>query len=169
MNARFEGVLSKLTVDGDMERTAAVALHSALIELLSAAQPDEELASIWAESIAATVNARFQGVSGKLTVEPPMVKFSADTSASEAADGARDSQEWLLVSFSGVIDDEAERERCELRLLQQEEDDGLLFGFQSAVELVRCERTLRTAASGARAAVAALGDSPARTAAPLAT
>ena len=32
--------------DGEMERTAAVALHSALIELLSAAQPDEELASI---------------------------------------------------------------------------------------------------------------------------
>ena len=50
--------------DGEMERTAAVALHSALIELLSAAQPDEELASIWAESTAATVNVRFQGVSG---------------------------------------------------------------------------------------------------------
>ena len=83
--------------DGEMERTAAVALHSALIELLSAAQPDEELASIWAESTAATVNARFQGVSGKLTVEPPMPKFSADTSASEAANGARDSHEWQVL------------------------------------------------------------------------
>ena len=83
--------------DGEMERTTAVALHSALIELLSAAQPDEELASIWAESTAATVNARFQGVSGKLTVEPPMPKFSADTSASEAANGARDSHEWQVL------------------------------------------------------------------------
>ena len=51
--------------DGEMERTAAVALHSALIELLSAAQPDEELASIRAKSTAATVNARFQGVSSR--------------------------------------------------------------------------------------------------------
>ncbi len=57
-----------------MKRTAAVALHIALLELLSAAQPNEELASIWAESTAATVNARFQGVSDKLTVEPPMLK-----------------------------------------------------------------------------------------------
>ena len=83
--------------DGEMERTAAVTLHSALLELLSAAQPDEELASIRVESTAATVNARFQGVSGKLTVEPPMPKFSADTSASEAANGARDSHEWQVL------------------------------------------------------------------------
>ena len=46
--------------DGEMERTAAVTLHSALLELLSAVQPDE-LASIRVESTAATVNARFQG------------------------------------------------------------------------------------------------------------
>ena len=69
-------------MDGEMERTAAVALHSALLELLSASQPDEELASIWAESTAATVNARFQGLSGQLTIKPP-------------ADDARDLQKWL--------------------------------------------------------------------------
>ena len=98
MIPRFQGVSGKLTVDGEMERIAAVALHSALIELLSAAQPDEELANIWAESTAATVNARFQGVSGKLIAEPPMSKFLADTSASEAADDARDSREWLMLT-----------------------------------------------------------------------
>ncbi len=83
--------------DGEMERTAAVTLHSALLKLLSAAQPNEELAIIRIESTAATVNARFQGVLGKLTVKPPMPKFSADTSASEAADGARDSHVWLVL------------------------------------------------------------------------
>jgi hypothetical protein len=80
-----------------MERTAAVKLHSALLELLSAAQPNKELASIWTESTAATVNARFQGVSGKLTVELSMPKFSVDTSASEPAKSARDSHEWLVL------------------------------------------------------------------------
>jgi hypothetical protein len=82
---------------GEMERAAAVALHSALVELVSAAQLDEKLASIRVESTAATVNARFQGMSGKLTVEPPMPKFSADTSTSEAANGVRDSHEWQVL------------------------------------------------------------------------
>ena len=72
-------------MDGEMERTAAVALQSALLELLSAAQPDEELVSIWAESIAATVNARFQGVSGKLTVEPPRCSSASATQSSYRA------------------------------------------------------------------------------------
>ena len=46
---------------------------------------------------------------------------------------------------------EEERERCELRLLQGE-DDSLLVGFKDAFDLVRFERTLRVAAASARAA-----------------
>ena len=68
-----------------MKRTAAVALHSALLELFSVAKPDEELVSIWAESTAATVNARFQGVSGKLTVEPPRRSSSSTTQSAYQA------------------------------------------------------------------------------------
>ena len=72
-------------MDGEMECTAAVALHSALLEMLPAEQPNEELVSIWAESIAATVNARFQGVSGKLSVEPPRCSSASTTQSSYRA------------------------------------------------------------------------------------
>eukprot|EP00966_Prymnesium_polylepis_P005762 131383-Prymnesium_polylepis.1 len=58
---------------------------------------------------------------------------------------------WELASFEGIIDNADEHAECQLRLLQGE-DDGLLFGFQNATDLVRFERAVRLAASSARAA-----------------
>ena len=96
-----------------------------------------------------TVSARFDGAEGSLSFVPPMLKFSPDQTALGECGGC--DFQWPLASFVGVYDDEEERERCELRLLQGE-DDGLLVGFKDAVDLVRFERMLRVAAASARAA-----------------
>eukprot|EP00966_Prymnesium_polylepis_P233074 5390306-Prymnesium_polylepis.1 len=106
-------------LDGEMERTAAVALHGALLELLAAAPPGKEHLHIWAEEPPAILSfpARMPLYSaewGTLTIQPPMLVF-----ASDAADTCGvGTQAWPLASFAGADDDEEERTRCELRLLQ---------------------------------------------------
>ena len=148
-------VASGLTrVEDAMERTAATTVAGALMELLAAAPLEAEQAHIWGEgepssSPLVTVSARFDGAEGSLSFVPPMLKFSPDQTALGECGGC--DFQWPLASFVGVYDDEEERERCELRLLQGE-DDGLLVGFKDAVDLVRFERTLRVAAASARAA-----------------
>ena len=154
-------------VVGKMERAAAIALHSALLECMRAAGVDEESSGIWSEDVQRanfSVPACFpdpcvpteQIQWGQLVFAPPALKW---TPAAEGASGSASSStctmsemEWPLASFSGTHDDSDEAAACQLRLLQGE-DDGLLFGFMNAVDLVSFERTLRVAASSARAAV----------------
>ena len=147
-------------LEGEMQRAAAMALHASLIELLAAAEPMEEDAHIWAtegaSSTILSVVARFPGSGsdawGELTIEPPLLKFTPGMDLD--ACGGCDSGEWPLHSFAGVNDDQEEHERCELRLLQGE-DDGLLFGFEHAIDLAKFERMLRATVLSARAAACA--------------
>jgi len=74
-----------------------------------------------------------------------------DTAESNGICGPCGDFQWPLDSFVGVHDDEEERQRSELRLLQGE-DDGLLFAFKNGVDAAKLERTLRIAAASAAAA-----------------
>jgi hypothetical protein len=146
-----------------MTRTAAVTLHSALVELLSAAR-EEETAHLWTEAPSPVVRAHFFGVWGMLAIVPPNLTFTPESTASsatepEAVDLCVECEEsmqvepslWPLHHFAGVDDDPEAYARCELRLLSGE-DDGLPFGFESAIDLALFERTLRIAATSSRAA-----------------
>lgn len=160
---------------GSMERIAATALHSALIECWSAAGTNIEDCHLWAEGIPTStlsVPAYMPDVSGqsnhewgKLEVSPPYLLWKSDyiplSSTTTTPNGVHCSacvQEepleisWHLASFAGVNDDADEHALCQLRLLQGE-DDGLLFGFKSVGDLMLFERTLRVAASSARAVI----------------
>jgi len=87
---------------------------------------------------------------GTLTIQPPMLVFVSDAADTFGVG----TQAWPLASFAGADDDEEERARCELRLLQGE-DDGLLFGFKDDLSLVQFETSLRTTAISARSATVA--------------
>jgi hypothetical protein len=45
-----------------------------------------------------------------------------------------------LARFVGVDDDADEHDRNQLRVLQGEGDDGILFGFENAISLIACGR-----------------------------
>jgi len=71
--------------------------------------------------------------------------------------------QWPLASFAGTSEDPDEHALNQLRLLQGD-DDGLLFGFESEIDVVRFERMLRMAVMSARAATTTIPE-PAVTAA----
>eukprot|EP00966_Prymnesium_polylepis_P331418 7386970-Prymnesium_polylepis.1 len=145
------GVLGSEELKHEMGQAAAACLHSALLEML-AASANEELPHIWAGlgAEATPTLATFQvrmgpagcGSPGQLAVAPPNLTFTPvepphrGATSAPATDGlCMDCMEtilsWPLTSFAGVHDDAEEAERFELRLLQGE-DDGLLFGFETA-------------------------------------
>eukprot|EP00966_Prymnesium_polylepis_P290003 6698924-Prymnesium_polylepis.1 len=129
------------SLEAEMERTAALLAHAALVEQLASTETNEEHAYIWAEaapsailSTPARMEVDHSEAWGMLTIEPPLLKFStAVEEASEQLCSVGD-MEWPLASFAGAHDDAVERARCELRLLQGE-DDGLVFGFRKATDL----------------------------------
>ena len=158
------GVHATSEMEAEMGQVGATCLHSALLEML-AASTDEEVPHLWHDSAAAaviTVRARMgdadHGTWGDLAVAPPSLTFTPGGATAEAAAADGTCAEcmeplftWPLESFAGVNDDSDEHSRCELRLLQGE-DDGLLFGFENGISLVRFESTLRVASLSARAA-----------------
>ena len=161
---------------GEMERAAATSLHSALLECMRAAGIDEESSGIWSEDLQranARVPACFPDPSvpteqlqwGQLVIAPPSLQWIPPVQEG-AASGSDQcppcdpcTTEWPLTSFAGTHDDAEEAAACQLRLLQGE-DDGLLFQFKSAIDILAFERTLRVAASSARAAVDASAAQP---------
>ena len=159
---------------GEMERAAAVSLHGALLELLTASNSEPEHAHIWARDDEATavlfsMRAHFEGDPGTLTIKPPMLEFAADAlPLDELSCQMADVQDWRLESFVGVHDDAEEHARFELRLLQGE-DDGLLFRFADAIAAATFERVLRVAAASARASASASASATATAATATAT
>jgi hypothetical protein len=166
---------------GEMERTAATALHAALLECLSASGIDEQSSHVWSEEPApiafsvsacmpdmtlsgddaacddtvcddaACSDATRNDVWGQLVIAPPSLKWIPPTVAETCMVCE---MEWPLASFAGINDDADEAAACQLRLLQGA-DDGLLFGFKHLIDLVCFERSLRAAAMSARASMAA--------------
>ena len=173
-------VLGSDELEDEMRHAGATLLNSALLEMLAASTGDE-LPHLWADPDAAeepaaassmiSVAVTFDATAGDLAISPPSLTFTpysqttdAVTDAPECMGCTCDPMAWPLASFVGVNDDPEEHTRCELRLLQGE-DDGLLFRFENAINLVTFERTLRVAATSARAA----GGSVASTAQPTPT
>ena len=153
------GVHATSEMEAEMAHVGASCLNSVFLELL-AASSDEELPHIWASvdtpaPAAIEVQARFESTWGTLAVAPPFLTFMPGEAPAVAADSdcmeCAEPLSWNLASFAGVDDDSEEFEHCELRLLQGE-DDGLLFGFENAIQLAAFERTLRVASLSARAA-----------------
>ena len=148
---------------GEMERVAASTLHTALVECLAAAGIDEESRHIWAQddgdsgssviTVTACMPENAPGEKadwGQLVISPPFLKWIPNVDEDPAACSPIE-EEWPLATFAGCSDDAEEHSRDQLRLLQGE-DDGLLFGFENAIDLVCFESALRTAAISARAA-----------------
>lgn len=150
---------------GEMERAAATTLHAALLECVRAAGIDEESNGIWTDDLVranVAVMACLPDAQvpvekrqwGKLVFAPPNLQWIPTAEPVAVSDDIcpLDEMEWPLVSFSGTADDADEAAACQLRLLQGE-DDGLLVGFENETDLIVFERTLRLAATSARAAL----------------
>ena len=153
---------------GEMERTAATALHAALHECLSASGVDEESSHIWSDEpapIAFSVSACMPELTGsaaawgQLVIAPPSLKWISPSPAEECM---ACEMEWPLVSFAGTHDDADKAAAYQLRLLQGE-DDGLLFGFKHPIDLICFERSFRAAAMSASVAAHTTSTTPATT------
>jgi hypothetical protein len=153
-------------LEGEMARAAATTLHAALLELLGLSQTGDEMSHIWSDEApppALSVRAYiFTGGCvdeqswGVLAITPPLLTWTADAADTVAvgACGLGEGQPVLevpLVRFVGVDDDADEHDRNQLRLLQGEGDDGILFGFENEISLIAFERTLRVAVMASRA------------------